>query len=163
MSGYSEQESHPLCSAHCLIFTTCSVPTHRPLITRWVSPDLQVRPLMVTDGLWNGGAFQGHSAQESHPLLIADCPIFITHSVPTHHPLITRWVSPDLHVPPLMVTNRLWNGAALQGHCAQESHPLLIAHCLPFTTHSVSTHCPLITCWVSPDLHVLPLMVMDGL
>ena len=148
-----------------LLSVRYSLPAQCPLIAHSFPDaiDLQVPPLMVTDGLWNGGAFQGHSGQESHPLLIADCPIFITHSVPTHHPLITRWVSPDLHVPPLMVTNRLWNGAALQGHCAQESHPLLIAHCLPFTTHSVSTHCPLITCWVSPDLHVLPLMVMDGL
>jgi len=143
--GHSGQESHPMLMAHCPIFITHSVPTHRPLITRWVSPDLQVPPLMVTDGLWNGGAFQGHSGQESHPLLIAQCLIFTTRSVPTHRPLITHWVSPDLQVPPLMVMDGLWNGGAFQGHVGQESHPLLIAQCPIFTTHSVPTHRPLIS------------------
>src|SRR5580693_8578435 len=72
-----------------------SLPAHRPLIAHSLPDaiDLQVPPLMVTDGLCNGAAFQGHSAQESHPLLISHCPPLTTRSSPTHHPPITRLFS----------------------------------------------------------------------
>jgi hypothetical protein len=117
--------------------------THYPLIAHSLPDaiDLQVPPLMVMDGLWNGAAFQGHSAQKSDPLLISHCPPLTTCSSPTHYPLVL----PDLQVPPLMVTDGLWNGAAFQGHSAQESHPLLISHCPPLTTRSSFTHRPPIT------------------
>src|SRR5580704_2417116 len=75
-----------------LLSVRYSLPAQCPLIAHSFpyAIDLQVPPLMVIDGLCNCGAFHGHSGQESHPLLIAQCPIFTTRSVPTHRPLISR-------------------------------------------------------------------------
>jgi len=79
-----------------LLIVRYSLPTQCPLIAHSFPDvlDLKVPPLMVTDGLWNGGAFQGHSAQESHPLLIAHCPLLTTRSLPTHYhmPLTCMYV-----------------------------------------------------------------------
>ena len=72
--------------------------------------------------------------------------LIVRYSLPAQCPLIAHSFPDaiDLQVPPLMVTDGLWNGAAFQGYSAQDSHPLLIAHCQPFTTSLSSTHRPLL-------------------
>ena len=72
--------------------------------------------------------------------------LIVRYLLPTQCPLIAHLFpnAIDLHVPSMMVTDGLWNGAAFHGHSAQESHPLLIAHCWPFTTSLSSNHHPLL-------------------
>src|SRR5580693_8069401 len=82
-----------------LLSVRYSLPAQCPLMAHSFPDaiDLQVPALMVMDGLWNGGACQGHSGQESHPLLIVryslptQCPL-IAHSLPAGSPLTCKYL-----------------------------------------------------------------------